>query len=52
MKIILLYVVGIILVAALSFGGWLMSRKVNYHFQYKSMVEQTVREMVKPEALK
>jgi membrane protein YdbS with pleckstrin-like domain len=31
---------------------WQLERKWNYGFSYKSMVQQTVREMVKEEALR
>lgn len=37
---------------AIAFGGWWIARKVNYSLQYENMVRATVREMVKPEALK
>lgn len=47
------YCFGITVVAAfLAFGGWWLSREVNYSLSYKSMVEQTVRDMVKKEALR
>jgi hypothetical protein len=38
------------LFAAVAF--WRIERKINYRLQYKAMVQETVREMVKPEALK
>ena len=40
--------------ALIAFGltMWYAARKVNYNFSYKSMVQETVREMVKEEALK
>ena len=50
------YVMGYILVGilALSFmyGVWQLGRIWNYNLSYKSMVEQTVRDMVKEKALK
>jgi hypothetical protein len=39
-------------VVATIWGLWQLERYVHYRFSYKSMVEQTVREMVKTEALK
>ncbi len=39
---------------AFAIGGytlWLVGKKVNYSLSYKSMVEQTVRDMVKKECL-
>jgi len=44
------------LCAALLVGGvylsWTFTRQIHYNLVYKSMVEKTVRDMVKPEALK
>lgn len=34
------------------YAGWHFTRTVNYKASYKSMVEETVRDMVKEEALK
>lgn len=36
----------------IAFGGWWIGKRVNYSLQYEDMVRATVREMVKPEALK
>lgn len=48
--ILILLMVGIVI--GLSFAFWQFSRMINYSFSYKSMVQDTVREMVKPESLK
>lgn len=48
----LYWFVGIVIVLSLLFGGWYLKRKINYELLYKNMVQETVREMVKPEALK
>jgi hypothetical protein len=48
----ILIVVFIAFMLAISLGAWYVSRKVNYSFSYKSMVEQTVKDMVKDECLK
>ena len=40
------------IVILIGFGMWTLARKVNYSVGYRSMVEQTVREMVKEECLK
>lgn len=40
------------LVGSVSYGIWQVSRKWNYHFSYKSMVQETVREMVKESAIR
>lgn len=45
-------IVLVMFVAVLSFGGWFVARKLNYSLSYKSMVEQTVKDMVKEECLK
>ena len=42
----------LMLFVAFGLGTWYVARKVNYSFSYKSMVEQTVRDMVKEECLK
>jgi hypothetical protein len=53
-KVIQILFIGIILVITLSIiiGGWFIGRKLHYKFAYKSMVQQTITEMVKQEALK
>lgn len=51
-KILTLYLGVIVLFIALALGAWAVSRSINYSLSYKSMVQDTVREMVKPEALK
>ena len=50
-KLVLL-VIGIILMIGFSYGAWAISRQVNYSFSYRDLVKETVREMVKDEALK
>jgi flagellar biogenesis protein FliO len=48
-----LIVMGLILVLALIFiSAWRVERWVNYSLNYRAQVEQTVRDLVKPEALK
>lgn len=42
----------IAIVSSISFGLWKVGKKINYSLGYKTMVEQTIKEMVKPEALK
>ncbi len=51
MKFVLVLVT-IAIIGAISYGGWQMSRKWNYSFSYEAMVKETVREMVKEDALK
>ena len=48
----LAYVLGIIIVAGLSYGMWQLGRHINYSLSYEDMVQETVCEMVKPEHLK
>ena len=50
--IILLALAWILVAVPLSFGGWWIWRQVNYSFLYESMVRDTIKEMVRPEALK
>jgi hypothetical protein len=40
------------LVAATGYALWSLERRVHYNWSYKAMVEETIRERVKPEALK
>ncbi len=42
----------IFLVIIIAFFIWKVERKINYKIGYKKMVEQTILEMVKKEALK
>jgi hypothetical protein len=39
-------------IVGLIYGGWWLKREINYNLMYKSMVQETVREMVKESALK
>ena len=41
----------ILLVCGLMYGSYWIAKTVSYTIFYESMVEQTVREMVKPEYL-
>ena len=45
-------VIAVLFFCTIGLGCWYLERKINYSLSYKSMVEQTVREMVKEEALK
>ncbi|MEJ2107759.1 MAG: hypothetical protein P8X48_10625 [Acidiferrobacteraceae bacterium] len=49
-KIIALIVIVFLLGAA--YGGFLISRKISYEIFYKHLVQQTIRDMVKPDSLK
>jgi len=52
MKTALQYITLVIIVLAFVVGMFFVARTVNYNLSYKGMVQETVREMVKPEALK
>lgn len=52
LKGILLGILALTLIFMIVFGGYFLQRKINYTLSYKHMVEQTVKEMVKPETLK
>ena len=52
---VLSYFLGFVFGLLILFAGyslWKLERTWNYNTSYKSMVQQTVREMVKQEALK
>jgi uncharacterized protein YneF (UPF0154 family) len=42
----------IAVIVGIIYGGFIIKRKWNYNLGYKTLVEQTIRDMVKPEALK
>jgi len=48
----LMYIIAILGLIAAVYGGWCLERKIHYSLSYKSMVQETVREMVKEECLK
>lgn len=54
MKVVKIFIIGIMVVVALGLpiGGWFIVRHLNYNLSYKTMVKETIREMVKEEALK
>ncbi len=52
MKKIVFTILSILLIGWFLVCCWFLIRKINYSLSYKSMVENTVREMVKEEALK
>ena len=52
MQLIAFGLVGIILIGGMIYGSYWIAKTVSYSFFYESMVEQTVREMVKPEYLR
>lgn len=43
---------GVVLMLVLVFALWNLGRQLNYSLSYESMVKETIREMVKKEALK
>lgn len=42
----------VVLLGGLTVSLWYFGRRLNYSFAYKSLVQETVREMVREEALK
>lgn len=46
------WVLAILIVGGVIYGGYWIAKTVSYTIFYKSMVESTVRDMVKKEALK
>ena len=51
-KILAGVVAVVILFCGFSYMKWSIGRKLTYTVSYKSMVEQTVKDMVKAESLK
>jgi hypothetical protein len=51
-KPVFLYTLLFIFVIAIGIGGWYLERTVHYSWSYESKVQDTVKEMVKPECLK
>ena len=45
-------IIGLIVGLGLSFVVWDIGRRINYRFSYKAMVENTVRSMVRTDALR
>jgi uncharacterized protein YneF (UPF0154 family) len=45
-------IITLCVIAGLIYGIFMVYRYINYNFGYEAMVQQTVREMVKAEALK
>lgn len=45
------YFTAFLIVGAVSYGGWILQKKLSYTFSYEAMVEETVCKMVKPEHL-
>lgn len=52
MKDAILIIGGIILVCAMIYGCYWIAKSVSYFFFYEGFVQETIREMVKPEYLK
>lgn len=52
MKLLFSYISILIVIIISAAASFVVYRYFNYQFAYKSMVEDTVREMVKEEALK
>lgn len=44
--------VAITLIAGLTYGGWQLSRYINWEFGYEDSTEKTIQRMVKKECLK
>jgi len=52
MKEVLLGVALFLTLIMLSWGTYWAAKNLSYNFWYNDMVEQTIKEMVKPEALR
>jgi type II secretory pathway component PulC len=51
-KMISLCIIFVLIIISFIFGLYYLKRTINYNLYYKGQVEQTVKEMVKPEYLK
>ena len=51
-KMVCIGLVSVIFISVIGAVSFVIKRKVNYRFGYEKMVRDTVREMVKAEALK
>lgn len=51
LEMLALAVGAILIVVSISWGSFKVYRYVNWRFGYQSKVEQTIKEMVKPECL-
>lgn len=49
---ILIAVIAVAVIAPVALYSWRLQRKLNFNLGYKAMVQQTVRDMVKIEALR
>ena len=52
MKELFLWIAGALFICAIIYSAYWIAKTVSYQIFYKDMVEQTVRNMVKPEYLK
>jgi len=52
MKNVLIWIVGVALICGAIYGCYWIAKKTSYFFFYETFVQQTIREMVKPESLK
>ncbi len=48
----LIAIIVIVFLIGAAYGGFLISRKISYKIFYEHLVQQTVRDMVKPDALR
>lgn len=51
-QLAIVLIVGAAIIIAVAYGAFMLNRYVNYNLSYEKMVQETVREMVKEEALK
>ena len=45
-------IVGFLIVVGIGIGGWSLARTWNYNLSYKSMVKQTIVDMVREDCLR
>lgn len=52
MKTLMLYLLGAVAICAFLYGAYWIAKNGSYWLWYEGMVKETIREMVKQEALK
>lgn len=52
MKSFIVFIIGLLICIIISITAWKVERKINYNFSYKSLMQQTIKEMIKSECIK
>lgn len=52
MNKVMISLVILVLLFVIIYGGFLLTRKISYEIFYEDLVQQTIKDMVKPEYLR